>query len=57
MERQTSEQPVSDLSIDSLEESRARLKSMQELICHLLSRNQQLRTELAAPGRTSTNND
>jgi hypothetical protein len=57
MERRSSEQPVSDLSIDSPEESRARLKSMQELICHLLSRNQQLRTELAAPGRASTNND
>jgi len=47
MKKRSQEQPTSDSSIDSLEESRARLRSMQQLVCHLLSRNHQLRMELS----------
>jgi hypothetical protein len=38
MKKRSQEQPTSDSSIDSLEESRAKLRSIQQLVCHLLSR-------------------
>jgi hypothetical protein len=53
MKKGPQEQP-SDSSIDSLEESRARLESMQQLVCHLLSRNQQLRVELSDSSKASS---
>ena len=53
MKERSQEQPNSDSSIDSLEESRAKLRSMQQLVCHLLSRNQQLRMELSDSSKAS----
>jgi hypothetical protein len=53
MKKRSQEQPTSDSSIDSLEESRAKLRSMQQLVCHLLSRNQQLRMELSDSSKAS----
>jgi hypothetical protein len=54
MKKRSQEQPASDSSIDSLEESRARLRSMQQLVCHLLSRNEQLRMELSDSNKASS---
>jgi hypothetical protein len=54
MKERSQEEPNSDSSIDSLEESRARLRSMQQLVCHLLSRNQQLRMELSDSNKASS---
>jgi len=47
MKKRSQDQPASDSSIASLEESRARSRSLQQLVCYLLSRNQQLRMELS----------
>ena len=54
MKKRSQEQPTYDSSIDSLEESPAKLRSMQQLVCHLLSRNQQLRMELSDPSKASS---
>jgi hypothetical protein len=56
MKKRSQEQPTSDSSIDSLEESRARLRSMQQLVCYLLSRNQQLRMELSDSNKPNLSN-
>ena len=56
MKKSSQEQPASDSSIDSLEESRARLRSMQQLVCYLLSRNQQLRMELSDSNKPNLSN-
>lgn len=53
MKKRSQEQPTPDSSIDSFEESRAKLRSMQQLVCHLLSRNQQLRMELSDSSKAS----
>jgi hypothetical protein len=47
MKKRSQDQPPSDSSIGSLEDLRARLRSMQQLVCYLLSRNQELRMELS----------
>jgi hypothetical protein len=47
MKKRSQDQPTTGSLIDPLEESRVRLKSMQQLVCHLLSRDQQLRMELS----------
>jgi hypothetical protein len=57
MKNRSQEQPTFVSLIDSLEESRARLKSMQQLVCHLLSRNQQLRMELSVSSKASLSDD
>jgi hypothetical protein len=56
MKERSQEQPNSDSSIDSLEESRARLRSMQQLVCYLLSSNQQLRMELSDSNKPNLSN-
>jgi hypothetical protein len=56
MKKGLQDPPTSGSLIDSLEESRARLRSMQQLVCYLLSRNQQLRMELSDSSKASLDN-
>jgi hypothetical protein len=53
MKKGSQDQPTSGSLIDPLEESRVRLKSMQQLVCYLLARNQQLRMELSDSSKAS----
>jgi hypothetical protein len=56
MKKGSQDQPTSGSLIDPLEESRVRLKSMQQLVCYLLARNQQLRMELSDSSKASLGN-
>jgi len=49
MKNKSPDQPISESYTEYLAESRARLQRMEELICHLLWRNHQLRMELLCP--------
>jgi hypothetical protein len=48
MNNALSTQPIGDVPSASLLDSPVKLQSLQELVCHLLWRNQQLRMEMAA---------
>ena len=56
MKKGSQDQPTSCSLIDPLEESRARLKRMQQLVCYLLARNQELRMELSDSSKASLGN-
>jgi hypothetical protein len=52
MENGSIHQPFAGRSAESLDALQVELGRMRELICYLLSRNQQLRMELSASSKT-----